>query len=86
MKEWKEKIVEAMIDKTKDRRIISLRETAAEMGIEHVKTEDCLDILNALKNVPGYRPIQIMMNPRDSLFVSLNLVDNELEFDNEEQY
>lgn len=83
MKEWKEKIVEAMIDKTKDTRIISLRETAAEMGIKHIKTEDCLDILNALKNVSGFHPVQIMMNPNDSLFVSLNLVDNGLEFDDE---
>lgn len=83
MKEWKEKIVEAMVKKTKDTRIISLRETAAEMGIKHIKTEDCLDILNALKNVSGFHPVQIMMNPNDSLFVSLNLVDNGLEFDDE---
>lgn len=85
MKEWKEKIVEAMVEKTKDTRIISLRETAAEMGIKHIKTEDCMDILNALKNVPGFHPVQIMMNPHDSLFVSLNLVDDGLEFDNEER-
>lgn len=83
MKEWKEQIVEAMVKKTKDTRIISLRETAAEMGIKHIKTEDCLDILNALKNVSGFHPVQIMMNPNDSLFVSLNLVDNGLEFDDE---
>lgn len=83
MKEWKEKIVEAMVKKTKDTRIVSLRETAAEMGIKHIKTEDCLDILNALKNVSGFHPVQIMMNPNDSLFVSLNLVDNGLEFDDE---
>ena len=83
MKEWKEQIVEAMVKKTKDTRIISLRETAAEMGIKHIKTEDCLDILNALKNVSGFHPVQIMMNPNDSLFDSLNLVDNGLEFDDE---
>ena len=45
-----------------------------------------MDILNALKIVPGFHPIQMMMNPHDSLFVSLNLVDDGLEFDNEEQY
>ena len=86
MKEWKEKIVNRMIEKTHDMRIVSLRETAAEMGIKHIKIGNCLDILNALKNVSGFHPVQIMMNPRDSLFVSLNLVDNELEFDNEERY
>lgn len=85
MKEWKEKIVEAMVEKTKDTRIISLRETAAEMGIKHIKTEDCMDILNALKIVPGFHPIQMMMTPHDSLFVSMNLVDDGLEFDNEER-
>lgn len=83
MKNGKKKIVEAMVEKTKDTRIISLRETAAEMGIKHIKTEDCMDILNALKNVSGFHPVQIMMNPNDSLFVSLNLVDNGLEFDDE---
>lgn len=85
MKEWKEKIVEAMVEKTEDTRIISLKETAAEMGIKHIKTEDCMDILNALKNVSGFRPVQIMMTPHDSLFVSLNLVDDGLEFDNEDR-
>ena len=84
MKEWKEKIVEAMVEKTKDTRIISLRETASELGIKHIKTEDCMDILNALKTLSGFHPVQMMMNPHDSLFVSLNLVDDELEFDNEE--
>lgn len=44
-----------------------------------------MDIVNALKNVPGHHPVQIMMNPHDSLFVSLNLVDDGLEFDNEER-
>ena len=81
MKNYKEEIIARMIEKSADEKIVSLRETAAELGISHISAQDCRDILNRLQKVEGFRPVQIMSSKHDSLFCSLCLVDNTVEFD-----
>ena len=84
MKNFKQDIIKKMVEKTASDRIISLRETAAELGYSHIARGDVQDILNALRKVDGYRPVQIMNGKNDSLFCSLCLVENGTEFENEE--
>ena len=73
MKEFKATIVNKMIEKSQDMRIVSLRETAAELGINHISAQDTRDIAQRLRKV--------MNTPNDSLFCSLCLVENGVEFD-----
>lgn len=84
MKNFKQNIVDRMVEKTVSDRIVSLKETAAELGYNHIARSDVEDILNVLKKVDGYRPVQIMNGKNDSLFCSLCLVENGTEFESEE--
>lgn len=86
MKNFKQDIIKKMVGKTASDRIVSLKETAAELGYNHIARQDVEDILNALKKVDGYRPVQIMNGKNDSLFQSLCLVENGTEFENEEAF
>lgn len=81
MKEFKATIVNKMIEKSQDMRIVSLRETAAELGINHISAQDTRDIAQRLRKVEGYHLVQMMNTPNDSLFCSLCLVENGVEFD-----
>jgi hypothetical protein len=81
MKEFKENVVNKMIEKSQDMRIVSLRETAAELGIKHISAQDTRDIAQRLRKVEGYHLVQMMNTPNDSLFCSLCLVENGVEFD-----
>ena len=51
MKEFKATIVNKMIEKSQDMRIVSLRETAAELGIKHISAQDTRDIAQRLRKV-----------------------------------
>lgn len=86
MKEFKENIVNKMIEKSGEMRIVSLRETAAEMGINHINAQDVRDIAGHLRSVEGFHLVQMMNAPHDSLFCSLCLVENGVEFDNGEEF
>ena len=81
MKEFKENVINKMIEKSQDMRIVSLRETAAELGINHISAQDTRDIAQRLRKVEGYHLVQMMNTPNDSLFCSLCLVENGVEFD-----
>lgn len=81
MKEFKENVVNEMIEKSQDMRIVSLRETAAELGINHISAQDTRDIAQRLRKVEGYHLVQMMNTPSDSLFCSLCLVEDGVEFD-----
>lgn len=85
MKEFKENIVSKMIEKSKEMRIVSLRETAGELGIDHINAQDVRDIAQRLRSVEGFHLVQIMNTPHDSLFCSLCMVEDGVEFDNEEE-
>ena len=84
MKTWKTEIINAIIKKTEDYKIVSLKETAAEFGITHISRQDTDDILRAvLKSVPGYKAVEIhdSKNDKMSRFCSLCFVENDFEIE-----
>lgn len=81
MKEFKENIINKMIEKSREMRIVSLREAAAELGVDHINAQDVRDIAQRLRSVEGYHLMQIQHSPHDSLFCSLCLVEDGVEFD-----
>lgn len=86
MKEFKENIVKKMIEESKEMRIVSLRETALEMGIDHINVQDVRNIAERLRSVEGFQLVRMMSTPNDSLFCSLCLVEDCVEFDDGEDY
>ena len=86
MKEFKSAIVDAVVEETAGCRIVSLYKVATRLGVDHIKTQDCRDIMNAvLKRVPDYRAVK-MLEPGQSeatasLWTTLTFIDKELEFD-----
>lgn len=86
MKEFKENIVNKMIEKTHDMRIVSLRETAAELGFNHVNAQDVRNIAERLRSVEGFHLVRMMSTPNDSLFCSLCLVEDGVVFDDGEDF
>ena len=81
MKQFKLDIINRMVEKHAEQRIVSLRETAKELGYNHVSDRDCRDIIGKLKNVPESKLIRLMNTPHDSLFCSLCLVDECVSFE-----
>lgn len=86
MKEFKENIVNKMIEKSKEMRIVSLRETALEMGINHINAQGVHDIAQRLQKVEGFHLVRMMNTPKDSRFCSLCLVEDCVEFDDGEEF
>ena len=80
MKQFKLDIINRMIEKHAEQRIVSLRETANELGYNYLSAQDCRDIIGKLKNVPGAKLIRFMNTSHDSLFCSLCLVDECVSF------
>lgn len=84
MKQYKIDILQKLNERAKGERIISLRETANQLGIKHLKTQECLEISNLfLKKQPEYKAVKFIDNPLDSLFCSLTFVDKNIEFSEE---
>ena len=88
MKEFKQQVINAIIEKAKGCKIVSLFETAQELGYDHISSQDCRDILNAVeKALPDYTPVKMLDRKQyrnqstASLFTTLCFVDKELEFD-----
>ena len=88
MKQFKQQIINAIVGKAKGIKIVSLYETAQELGYSHISSQDCRDILCAVKKaLPDYTPVQMvdrkqLIHPSTaSLFTTLCFVDRELEFD-----
>lgn len=85
MKEWKEAIVDAIIGKSETDKIISLRDIALESGVKHINRQDSVDIMHAVqRKLTNYKPVMIQYGDRrdSSLFVTLNFVERDVEFDN----
>lgn len=69
MKEWKEEVIEEMEKLAEDLKEVPIKDAAYALGIKHIKTEDCKDILLAFcKRHPEYRPVKMMRHSYDSLF------------------
>ena len=84
MKEFKQQIINAIVEKARGCKIVSLFETAQELGYNHISSQDCRDILNAVeKALPDYTPVKMLDRKQStaSLFTTLCFVDKELEFD-----
>ena len=82
MKQYKLDVIDRMSELSKSDKIISLRDTALTLEIKHLKTQECMEIINAfLKLHPDYKAVRMMNTPLDSVFCSLCFVDKELEFD-----
>ena len=81
MKQFKLDIINRMVEKHAEQRIVSLRETANELGYNHVSAQDCSDIIGKLKNVQGAKLTRLMNTPHDSLFCSLCLADECVSFE-----
>lgn len=81
MKEWKEKIVQAVIDKTREQKVVELRDVARANGIKHISAQDTRDILGSIeRRIKDYRPVRLMHTPNDSLFQSLAFAENGTDF------
>lgn len=66
---WKEEMITAMEDTGMNE--VRIRDVALARGIKHINHRDCLDILNGFcRRNPGFRVVQLMSTPNDSLFVS----------------
>lgn len=69
MKAWKEEMIAAMEETGMNE--VRIRDVAKARGITHISHNDCLDILNGFcRRNPGFRVVQLMATPNDSLFVS----------------
>lgn len=84
MKDWKENIVSAIVERSAGDKIIPLKEIAAAHGIAHIAAQDARDIMHAVeKRLPDYRPVRMMATENDSLFQSLTFIQNDVEFEEE---
>ena len=81
MKEWKRTIVNAIVEQAEEIKIVILKDVAASLGFNHIAAQDVRDILAAAsKQLPGYRPVRFVDNPKASLFQSLAFIQNDIEF------
>ncbi len=87
MKEWKASLAAKVAEKCNDCKIVKLKEVAAENGISHISTRDAQDIMRAaVKSRNDYRIVQMLDTPNDSLFQSIALVQNDVEFLGDEEF
>lgn len=78
MKDYKLKVIKKMNELSKDYHSISLRAAANLVGIKHLKTQECHEILNKFCEINGnYKIYQLSNNPLDSFFCSAFVSDNE---------
>ena len=79
--------MKAVINETREKRVVSLKEVAAAQGISHIKTQEAHEIMSAvIKAVSDYRPFRMMDTANDSFFQSLCFVENGVEFDSEADF
>lgn len=82
MKDWKENIVSAIVERSAGDKIIPLKEIAGAHGIAHIAAQDARDIMHAVeKRLPDYRPVRMMATENDSLFQSLTFIQKDVEFE-----
>ena len=78
MKDYKINVLNEMINLSKDYHAVKIQTAAKNIGINHLKTQEVHEILNAfVKSRPDFKIYQLADNPLDSLFVSAFVSDNE---------
>ena len=81
MKEFKEQIIEKIIEAAQEQKIVRLKEIAAYLGIRHITRQDTADIQKAVgQRLDGYHSVQLFDNPHSSLFQSLAWIQDDVEF------
>lgn len=85
MTEIKQKVLDRMNELERDMNEISIRAAALEVGVNHLKTQDCIEIMNRFCEAhPDYRIVKLVRTPLDSLFVAG--VVTTLTYEDEEVY
>lgn len=78
MKDYKVNVLNEMINLTNDYHAVKIHTAAKNVGINHLKTQEVHEILNAfVKAKPDFKIYQLADNPVDSLFCSAFVSDNE---------
>lgn len=78
MKEYKVKVLNELERLTAEYHAVQLRRAALNVGVNHLKTQECHEILNAFtKNHPEFFVYRLADNANDSLFCSAFVSDNE---------
>ena len=80
MKQYKIDVIAEMEKLAEDLSEISLREAALNIGINHLKRQECCEILDVFcKKHPEYHAVRMMDTPCDSLFCSAVVTTHEYE-------
>ena len=78
MKDYKVTVLTELEKLTADYHSVQLRRAALNVGINHLKTQECHEILNAFtKDHPEFTVYQLDDNPKASFFSSAFVSDNE---------
>lgn len=78
MKEYKISVLNELEKLTADYHSVQLRRAALNVGVNHLKTQECHEVLNAFtKNHPEFKVYQLADNPQNSFFCSAFVSDNE---------
>lgn len=78
MKEYKVNVLNELEKLTNDIHSVQLRRAALNVGVNHLKRQECFEILNSfVKLHPEYKIYQLADNPKDSFFCSAFVSDND---------
>ena len=78
MKELKENVLNELENLTADYHAVQLRRAALNVGCNHLKTQECHEILNKFTTLhPEFKIYQLADNPNASYFCSAFVSDNE---------
>ena len=78
MNEIKTKVLNELETLTADYHAVPLRRAALNVGCNHLKTQECHEILNKFTTLhPKFKIYQFADNPKDSFFCSAFVSDNE---------
>lgn len=75
MKQYKIDIIDKLAERSKDERIIPLKDTAAMVGVKRLTTQEAKEVLRAAEKLTGYAAVQIVKTGRESLWESGALID-----------
>ena len=83
MKEYKENVVKALIERTKTDRIIHLKQTAQEIGVDRLTAQEAREVLYKAAKLTGYRVVEILPTERthSSMWEHGALLDTDIAFE-----
>lgn len=86
MQDYKQEIVNRIISEAEGCKIVSLHDAGTALGHNHISTQDCLDIINAVqKAIPNYKCVKMVKPGQSSATASLwttaAFIDRDIEFE-----